>query len=192
MLNILLFGPPGAGKGTQAEFLVEKYSFLHMSTGEVIRSMMARGTELGKQAEEQMKGGKLASDELVCGIIEEYVAENLDASGILFDGFPRTTPQAAALDRILEGRDRAVSAMVAMVIPDEVVIERIQGRAAVSGRADDSNLETIKGRIETYKAQTAEVAEFYKAQGKYFEVNGTLTKPEVFEEICKIIDKLKK
>ncbi len=192
MLNILLFGPPGAGKGTQAEFLVEKYSFLHMSTGEVIRSMIARGTELGKQAEEQMQGGKLASDTLVCGIIEQYVVENSDAKGILFDGFPRTTPQASELDRIMSVNNQQVTAMIAMIIPDQVVIERIQGRAAISGRADDSNIETIKGRIATYKAQTAEVAEFYKAQGKYFEVDGTLSKSEVFEEICKVIEQLNK
>ncbi len=191
MLNILLFGPPGAGKGTQADLLSERYSFLHMSTGEVIRSMIARKTDLGLQAEEQMKGGKLASDELVCGIIDSYVAENRASSGILFDGFPRTTPQAVALDGICEGNGTSVTAMIAMIIPDEVVIERIQGRAKVSGRADDMSLDTIKGRIETYKAQTAVVADYYKKQGKYFEVDGTASIEEVNALICEVIEKLR-
>lgn len=190
MLNILLFGPPGAGKGTQADLLAERYSFLHMSTGEVIRSMIARGTEKGLLAEEQMKGGRLASDELVCGIIDDYVAENRASKGILFDGFPRTTPQAVELDKICEHNSTEITAMIAMIIPDEVVIERIQGRAKVSGRKDDSSLETIKGRIATYNEQTAVVMEHYKKQGKYFEVDGTCSIQEVNQLICEVIEKL--
>ncbi len=190
MLNILLFGPPGAGKGTQADLLAERYSFLHMSTGEVIRSMIARGTERGLQAEEQMKGGKLASDELVCSLIDDYVAENIEAKGILFDGFPRTTPQAVELDKICERNSTEITAMIAMIIPDEVVIERIQGRAKVSGRKDDSSLETIKGRIATYNEQTAVVMEHYKKQGKYFEVDGTCSIEQVNKLICEVIDNL--
>ncbi len=191
MLNILLFGPPGAGKGTQADLLAERYSFKHMSTGEVIRSMIARGTELGLKAQEQMKGGKLASDEIVCALVEEYLKENIESDGILFDGFPRTTPQAAELDEICSRNSTAVTAMIAMIIPDEVVIERIQGRAKVSGRADDMSLDTIKGRIETYKKQTSVVAEFYKKQGKYFEVDGTKSIEEVNALICEVIEKIK-
>ncbi|MFI3286988.1 MAG: adenylate kinase [Rikenellaceae bacterium] len=191
MLNILLFGPPGAGKGTQADLLAERYSFKHMSTGEVIRSMMARGTELGLRAQEQMKGGKLASDEIVCALVEEYLKENIESGGILFDGFPRTTPQAAELDEICTRCETKITAMIAMIIPDEVVIERIQGRAKVSGRADDMSLDTIKGRIETYKAQTSVVADFYKKQGKYFEVDGTKSIEEVNALICEVVEKIK-
>ncbi len=190
MLNLLLFGHPGAEQGTQADLLKEKYNLLHMSTGEVIRDMIARKTELGLQAQKQMEGGNLASDEIVCGLVGEYVQNNSDAVGILFDGFPRTTAQAQIFDEILDKISQKVTAMIAMVIPDEVVIERIQGRAKVSGRADDQNIDTIKGRIETYKRQTAVVADYYKAAGKYFEVDGTRSIEEVNASICEVIDSL--
>lgn len=190
MLNILLFGPPGAGKGTQADLLKERYNLLHMSTGEVIRDKIARRTPLGIEAEKQMVGGNLASDDIVCNIVGKYVDENRDTTGILFDGFPRTTIQAHKFDEILSANNQSLTAMIAMVIPDEVVIERITGRAKVSGRADDQNIETIKGRIETYKRQTAVVADNYKAQGKYYEVDGTRSIEEVNASICEIIEKL--
>lgn len=191
MLNILLFGPPGAGKGTQADLLKEKYNLLHMSTGEVIRDMIARKTELGLEAQRQMEGGKLASDEIVCKIIADFVQQNSESSGILFDGFPRTTAQAEKFDEILTPVGEEVTAMVAMQIPDEVVIERIMGRAKVSGRADYMSLDTIKGRINTYKSQTAVVADYYKAQGKYFEVDGTRSIEEVYQSICDVLEGLK-
>ncbi len=190
MKNILLFGPPGAGKGTQASKLKDKYGFLHLSTGEAIRSMIERGTPTGLRAQEEMAGGKLASDELVCNIIEAYIDENLDAKGIIFDGFPRTTAQAQELDKMLGAKGLSVTAMVAMEIPDAEVIERITGRAKFSGRADDANIDTIKTRIQTYKEQTAVVVEHYEAQGKYFEVDGTGQIEEVYEKICEIFDKL--
>lgn len=191
MLNILLFGPPGAGKGTQADLLQTRYGLLHMSTGEVIRDKIARRTPLGIQAEQQMEGGGLASDDIVCHIIGKYVDENSSASGVLYDGFPRTLPQAERFDGILEAQGKSVTAMIAMMIPDDVVVDRIMGRAKVSGRADDQNLDVIKGRIATYKTQTAVVADFYKAQGKYFEIDGRGSIEEVNEKICEIIDKLK-
>lgn len=190
MLNILLFGPPGAGKGTQADLLKERYNLLHMSTGEVIRDKIARRTPLGVEAEKQMVGGNLASDDIVCHIVGKYVDENRGATGILFDGFPRTTIQAHKFDEILKNNNQSLTAMIAMVIPDEVVIERITGRAKVSGRADDQNIETIKGRIEAYKRQTAVVADYYKAQDKYYEVDGTRSIVEVNASICEIIEKL--
>ncbi|MFI3298902.1 MAG: adenylate kinase [Rikenellaceae bacterium] len=192
MLNILLFGPPGAGKGTQADILKEKYSMLHLSTGEAIRTMIAKGTELGLRAQSEMAGGKLASDELVCSIISEYIEQNSGATGVLFDGFPRTTHQAVALDNMLKAEGKSVTAMIAMEIPDNVVIDRITGRAAVSGRADDASIDTIKTRIETYKAQTAVVADHYRAQDKYFGLDGTGSIEEVNAKICEIIDQLLK
>ncbi len=192
MTNILLFGPPGAGKGTQAELIQKQFPLLHLSTGEAIRSMIARETPLGKLAQEQMKGGKLASDEIVCNIIEQYVIENIEAEGIIFDGFPRTLPQAEELDSIMNRANSSITAMIAMIIPDEMIIDRIQGRAKVSGRADDSSIEVIRGRIATYRAQTEIVAEFYKAQGKYYEVDGTKSIEEVSKEVIGLIEKLKK
>lgn len=191
MLNILLFGPPGAGKGTQADLLKEKYNLLHMSTGEVIRDNIALRTPLGIEAEQQMVGGNLASDDIVCHLVGKYVDENRGAEGIIFDGFPRTTVQAQKFDEILKANNQGLTAMIAMVIDDDVVIERITGRAKVSGRADDQNIDTIKGRIETYKRQTAIVADNYKAQGKYYEVDGARSIEEVNASVCEIIEKLR-
>lgn len=161
-----------------------------MSTGEVIRDKIARRTPLGIEAEKQMAGGGLASDDIVCHIIGKYVDENSAAKGVLYDGFPRTLPQAERFDEILKGQGKSVTAMIAMMIDDNVVIERIQGRAKVSGRADDQDINVIKGRIATYKAQTAVVAEFYKGQGKYFEIDGSGSIEQVNEKICAIIDSL--
>lgn len=190
MLNILLFGPPGAGKGTQADLLRDKYDLLHMSTGEVIRDNIARRTKLGVEAEAQMVGGNLASDQIVCSIIGSYVADNKTAHGVLYDGFPRTLIQAQQFDKILTTQGETVTAMIAMMIPDKTVIERIQNRAKVSGRKDDQSIETIKGRIDTYKRQTAVVADYYKGQEKYYEVEGTRSIEEVNAAICRILDRI--
>ncbi|MEG0655998.1 MAG: adenylate kinase [Mucinivorans sp.] len=190
MLNILLFGPPGAGKGTQADLLKTRYDLLHLSTGEVIRQNIKNNTVLGAQAEAQMAGGGLASDELVCSIIGDYVAQNSSARGVLYDGFPRTLPQASRLDEILATEAQKVTAMVAMMIPDEVIVARILNRAKVSGRLDDQNIDTIRARIDAYNTQTAVVADYYKKQGKYFEIDGTGTIEDVNLQICKIIYQL--
>lgn len=190
MLNLVLFGPPGAGKGTQAELLQEKYGLLHLSTGDAIRQNIKNGTELGKQAESQMAGGGLASDELVCSIVADFVEQNATAKGVIFDGFPRTTVQAEVFDRILTEKGLSVSAMVAMEIPDAMIIDRITKRALVSGRIDDQDPKIIQNRIDTYKAQTAIVADFYKGQNKYYEVCGTGSIEVVFGELCAVIEKL--
>lgn len=191
MLNIVLFGPPGAGKGTQAEKLQERYGLLHLSTGEVIRDEMKRGTELGQLAARQMEGGKLASDELVLGIIEKYITEHRSAPGVIFDGFPRTLPQAEAFDRMLTETGARVTVMLALEVPDEVVIERILARGKTSGRADDQSIDTIRNRIAVYDAQTAVVAEFYKKQGKFRGIDGVGTIDEIFGRLCDAIDALK-
>ena len=178
MLNIVLFGPPGAGKGTQADKLVEHYGLLHISTGEVIREQVKAGTPLGKQAEKEMAGGALASDEL--------------AKGTIFDGFPRTTPQAEAFDRMLTEEGEEVSVMVALSVPDEELIARLLNRGKVSGRADDQSREVIENRIKVYKAQTAIVKDFYEKQNKYVEIDGMGTIDEIFARLCNVIDKFVK
>ncbi len=190
MLNIVLFGPPGAGKGTQAEKLQQKYGLLHLSTGEVIRDEMNRGTELGRLAARQMEGGRLASDELVLGIIENYIEAHRSAPGVIFDGFPRTLPQAEAFDRMLSRVGAEVSVMLALEVPDEVVIERILARGKTSGRADDQSIDTIRNRIEVYDRQTAVVADFYKKQNKFRAVEGVGTIDEIFDRLCAVIDGL--
>lgn len=191
MLNLVLFGPPGAGKGTQAELLQKKYGLLHLSTGEAIRSQIAAGSELGLAAQKQMEGGGLASDELVCGIVADFVAQNTKANGVIFDGFPRTTVQAQTFDKIMTEKGLHVTAMVAMDIPDAEIIERITKRALISGRADDQDPKIIQNRIDTYNAQTAVVADFYKAQGKYTAIDGRGTIEQIFDKLCAVIDKLK-
>lgn len=191
MLNLVLFGPPGAGKGTQAELLQKKYGLLHLSTGDAIRTNIKNGTELGKQVEAQMANGGLASDELVCSIVADYVAQNANAKGVIFDGFPRTTVQAQVFDKILADKGLSVTCMVAMDIPNEMIIDRITKRALISGRVDDQDPKIVQNRIDTYNAQTAVVADFYKKQNKYYEVCGTGSIEEVFGQICNVIDKIK-
>lgn len=191
MLNLILFGPPGAGKGTQAEKLQERYSLLHLSTGEVMRQEIKKGSPLGLEAARQMEGGALASDELVCGIIGSYIKENATANGVIYDGFPRTIPQAAAFDRMLAESGQSVTLMIALEISDEEIIKRITSRGLVSGRADDQNVEIIKNRISVYKAQTASVADHYALQGKFHTVDGEGTIQETFDKLCAIIDQYK-
>lgn len=189
MLNIVLFGAPGCGKGTQAAKLKEKYGINHVSTGEIIRSEIRRGTELGKQVAWCIEHGQLAPDEVVTGIIAEYVAANLNCEGNIYDGYPRTTNQAQSFDTILDRHGLAVDLMIYMEVPEEELVQRILLRGKESGRADDASEEVIRTRIETYRAQTAVVADHYSAQGKYEAVNGLGTVDEVFGRICAVIDK---
>ena len=188
MLNIVLFGAPGCGKGTQAARLKEKYGINHVSTGEIIRSEIRRGTELGKQVAWCIEHGQLAPDEVVTGIIAEYVEAHRDGAGNIFDGFPRTTNQARSFDRILAEHGLKVDVMIYMDVPEEELVKRILLRGKESGRADDASEDVIRTRIETYRAQTAIVADHYTAQGKYADVNGLGTMDEVFDRICKVID----
>lgn len=190
MINIVLFGPPGAGKGTQAELLKKKYNLIHLSTGEVIRDQIEKKTPLGLQADAQMQGGALASDELVIGIINSFISDQPHSNGVIYDGFPRTLPQAIAFNDMLEGNNESVSMMLALDIPDSEIIDRITYRAKISGRADDQNVETIKNRIEVYNKRTAVVADYYTQQGKYQRINGLGAVKEVFERLCRAIDKV--
>lgn len=189
MINIVLFGAPGCGKGTQAARLKEHYGINHVSTGEVIRGEIARGTELGRSMESYIAEGRLAPDEIVIAMIANYVAEHIGDAGAIYDGFPRTTHQACEFDRILASYSQAVDVMVYMEVPEEELVRRILLRGKESGRADDASEEVIRNRIKVYNEQTREVAGHYAAEGKYAEVNGVGSMDEVFERICAAVDK---
>ena len=191
MINIVLFGAPGCGKGTQAQRLKEHYGIDHVSTGEVIRSEIRSGTELGRSMEEYIREGRLAPDEIVIGMIEHYVTQHMNARGCIFDGFPRTTVQAEEFDKILAKHGLQVDIMVDIHVPEEELVRRILLRGKDSGRADDASEEVIRGRLDVYRMQTAVVAEYYAAQGKYASVNGTGTMEEVFARIADVIGRLK-
>ena len=191
MINIVLFGAPGCGKGTQAQRLKAHYGIDHVSTGEVIRDEIRRGTELGRSMESYIKEGKLAPDEIVIGMIANYVAEHRDAKGCIFDGFPRTTVQAEEFDKILAKNGLKVDIMVDIHVPEEELVRRILLRGKDSGRADDASEEVIRGRLDVYHKQTAVVAEYYSAQGKYASVDVVGTMDEVFARIAEVLDGLK-
>lgn len=191
MINIVLFGAPGCGKGTQAQRLKERYGIDHVSTGEVIRGEIRRGTELGRSMESYIAQGKLAPDEIVIGMIANYVAEHLDAKGCIFDGFPRTTVQAEEFDKILAKHGLKVDIMVDIHVPEEELVRRILLRGKESGRADDASEEVIRDRLKVYHDQTSVVSDFYAAQGKYASVDGIGTIDEVFDRIAGIVDNVK-
>lgn len=190
MLNIVLFGAPGAGKGTQASRLIEKYNLNHISTGEIIREEIRSGSALGKSMQEYISRGELAPDELVIDIIAEYVKSHADSSGNIFDGFPRTTRQAEEFDRLLSGYGLKVDVMLEMDVPDEELVHRLLLRGRESGRADDASEEVIRNRLDVYKRQTAVVADYYSAQNKFIAVNGLGTEEEVCGRLCAEIDKM--
>ena len=190
MINIVLFGAPGAGKGTQAGKLTEKYRFNHISTGDVIRAEIRDATALGLTVKEAIARGELAPDEVVIEIIENYMHSHRDAGGNIFDGFPRTIPQAEAFDAILAEHGLKIDVMLELVVPEEELVQRILLRGRESGRADDADESVIRNRIEVYNAQTAVVAEYYRAQGKYAAIDGSRPMTDVFASLCDEVDKL--
>lgn len=192
MINIVLFGAPGCGKGTQAQRLKERYGIDHVSTGEVIRDEIRRRTELGCRMESYIAQGRLAPDEIVIGMIANYVAGHLDAKGCIYDGFPRTTAQAEAFDELLAAHGLKIDTMIDIRVPEEELVRRILLRGKDSGRADDASEEVIRSRLDVYREQTAVVSDYYAAQGKYASVNGTGTMEEVFARIADVIDALRK
>ena len=188
MKYYILFGPPGAGKGTQAGAMVERYNLCHLSTGELLRSEIAAGTPLGLQAKSLIEAGNLVPDEVVEGMIESKFASTKGVDGFLLDGFPRTIAQAEALDAMLAKTGEAVTACVSIMIPDAMIHERIAKRALIEGRADDAKDEVVQNRINTYHAKTEPLIEFYKNAGKYREIDGVGTIEEVRERIFLAMD----
>ena len=188
MKNIILFGAPGAGKGTQSKMLVEKYDLAYISTGEILRNEIKNKTTLGLKAKEVMDKGMFVSDEIIVGMITNFIEKN-SGKGILLDGFPRTVKQAEALDEILKNTHRTNLLVVSLLVPKEELIRRLLKRAEIEGRTDD-NEQTIRERFNQYETKTLPVADFYKEkQGVYFEVKGVGTLEETFARLCKVIDK---
>lgn len=188
MKYYILFGPPGAGKGTQAGALAQKYNLCHLSTGALLRAEIAAGTELGKQAKELIDAGNFVGDDVVEGMLESRFASAQGIEGFLLDGFPRTLSQAEDLDRMLSRKGEKVEKVISIMIPDQMVAERIAHRAAIEGRADDADPETIQNRIRTYHAKTEPLISFYKAQGKYLEADGRGTIDEVHDAISSLME----
>ncbi len=189
MLNIVLFGPPGAGKGTQSEKIIEKYHLIHLSTGDLLRSQITAGTELGLKAKTLMDQGILVPDEVVIGMIDAKLQEHNDVPGFIFDGFPRTVKQAEALDELLESHGEQISVMVALVVPDEELKKRLLIRGQTSGRPDDQNEEKIKTRILEYNSKTTPVSDYYRQQNKFVSIGGVGEIDEIFDAICEAVDK---
>jgi len=189
MLNIVIFGAPGSGKGTQSERIVEKYGINHISTGDVLRAEIKNGTELGKTAKGYIDQGQLIPDELMIDILASVFDSFKDSKGVIFDGFPRTIAQAEALKKMLAERGQDVSVMVDLDVPEEELMVRLIKRGKDSGRADD-NEETIKKRLHVYHSQTAPLIDWYKNEKKYQHINGLGTMEGIFAEICGAVDKL--
>ncbi|HEY8929156.1 MAG TPA: adenylate kinase [Mucilaginibacter sp.] len=191
MLNLVLFGPPGAGKGTQSQKLIDKYGLIHLSTGDLLRSEIAQGTELGLEAKKLMDDGKLVPDAVVIGMIRHKLDANKEAKGFIFDGFPRTVAQAEALDVLLEEEETPISGMIALEVPDDELERRLLSRGKDSGRPDDANPEVIRKRIHEYNDKTAPVAGFYQSHGKFTSIDGVGSVDEIFDQICKVIESYK-
>ena len=189
MLNIVIFGAPGSGKGTQSEKIVEKYGINHISTGDVLRAEIKNGTELGKTAKGYIDQGQLIPDELMIDILGSVFDSFKDSKGVIFDGFPRTIAQAEALKKMLAERGQDVSVMVDLDVPEEELMVRLIKRGKDSGRADD-NEETIKKRLHVYHSQTAPLIDWYKNEKKYQHINGLGTMDGIFADICEAVDKL--
>jgi adenylate kinase len=188
MFNLILFGPPGSGKGTQSEKLITKYGLKHLSTGDLLRSEINRQTALGLEAKNFMDKGQLVPDEVVIGMISSALDENPDAKGFLFDGFPRTSAQAAALDNLLELKESSIAVMLALEVSETELVNRLLKRGETSGRSDDTNDQVIRARITEYHNKTAAVADYYQQFNKGVMIHGEGSVEEIFEALCKEID----
>ncbi len=190
MINIVLFGKPGAGKGTQAEFLKTKYDLTHISTGDVFRFNLKNNTDLGKLAQSFMDRGELVPDEVTINMLQDEVAKNPNTKGFLFDGFPRTIAQAIALDEFLATKDWRVTATIALEADDEILVQRLLERGKTSGRADDQDVVKIRNRYQEYNEKTAPLTQYYQRQNKFHAVNGIGTIEEITNRLSSVINSL--
>ena len=188
MINIILFGPPGAGKGTQSAKLIEKYNLMHISTGDLFRKHLKEGTSLGKLAKGYMDKGNLVPDQVVIDMVDDKIQSSKNIGGIIFDGFPRTIPQAEALDRLLASKNAPIKVLVELVVDEDELRKRLADRAMKENRPDDAKPEVIENRIRVYKAETMAVADYYKQHNKYASVIGVGLIDEIFTNICREID----
>ena len=192
MINIVLFGPPGSGKGTQAQLLIDKFNLKQISTGDLFRYNMKNDTDLGKLAKSYIDKGELVPDQVTTDMLVDEVKKPTDAAGFIFDGYPRTANQTAELERIVkEVLNSEISVCLSLVVDDEILVERLLKRGETSGRTDDSNEEIIRNRIKEYYTKTAEVAELYKQQGKYVEINGVGEIDEIAQKLFAEVEKIK-
>ena len=189
-VNLILFGPPGSGKGTQAAKLVDKYDLLHISTGDLFRYEMGNNTPLGLKAKEYMSKGELVPDEVTIGMLRNKVEANKEVKGYIFDGFPRTIPQAEALDALLLEMGQEVTGLIALEVDDEEIVERILNRGKSSGRPDDNDEEVIRKRINVYNAETSQVFEHYNGKSKSHKVAGIGSIEEIFTKLCDLLDRI--
>ncbi|MBK9256822.1 MAG: adenylate kinase [Saprospiraceae bacterium] len=190
MLNVILFGPPGSGKGTQAALLVERYGLLHISTGDLFRHEMSNKTPLGLQAKEYMAKGQLVPDEVTIGMLKNKVNAHPEAKGIIFDGFPRNIFQASELDKFLNEKSTEVSILLSLDVPDDEIVTRILNRGISSGRADDNDESIIRKRIEVYRNETSPVFEYYAKSGKSKLIDGLGSVEEILDRLCFELDKV--
>lgn len=192
MINIVLFGPPGSGKGTQAQNLIEKFNLKQISTGDLFRFNMKNDTELGKMAKSYIDKGELVPDQVTIDMLIDELRKPTDAAGFIFDGYPRTAVQTEALEKIVKDElNDNIDVCLSLIVEDTILVERLLKRGETSGRTDDSNVEIIENRIKEYYAKTAEVAELYKQQGKYVEVNGVGEINEISEKLFAEVEKIK-
>ncbi|MBI5858117.1 MAG: adenylate kinase [Sphingobacteriales bacterium] len=188
MFNLILFGPPGSGKGTQSDKLVAKYGLIHLSTGNLLRDEIARKTPLGLEAKTFIDKGRLVPDEVVIGMVDAYFDKHKNARGFLFDGFPRTVAQAIALDKLMELKKTSIVSVLSLMVSEEELVKRLLNRGKTSGRSDDTDEKVIRKRFAVYNDETTPVAEHYKKGGKFEEIRGEGTVEEIFDALCKVID----
>jgi len=187
MINIVLFGPPGSGKGTQSDNIIKKFNLTHISTGDLFRKHLEEGTELGILAQQYMDDGNLVPDEIVINMVADKLKENNESEGYIFDGFPRTVPQAKVLDQLLEDLEMPINLTIALEVDDNELKNRILERGKTSGRVDDQSLEKVENRIRVYNEETLPIANYYKIQNKFFSINGVGSIDEIANNISRVI-----